>query len=190
MNTHTNTVDIGEIIKNMNKQMTELNEAEIAAIVADALWKNKPKMEPEELAVVELIEKHGCISQGAIAKQERWLGSHPSHEKFSRNTSTRKVRLIISNLINKHGIPICSCQNGFFFPVTWANICDELAMREGRARAYLRTALETRTAFSNAFKVEFAPAAMDVGDWTESVNHQPTKEEGQCEVCYLSEELL
>lgn len=81
--------------------------------------------EPEDRWVAEYIlhkwESWKKVTQRELAEAAPWIGPHvhfetKAAEKGFFDTTTRRVREIVRNLRVKHGMPILSDHDGYYFP--------------------------------------------------------------------------
>jgi hypothetical protein len=101
-------------------------------------------LSPEKRAVVAQIGKSTTpITQKQIAKSEDWIGSHPTHEGWNGETTTRMVREVIRQLRVVHSLPILSSRDGYWLPETVQEIDEFLAIDERQVRARNQSSLET-----------------------------------------------
>lgn len=78
---------------------------------------NKSKMNPKEIAVLDVICRGKC-TQIDIVRSVEWLGCYERFEATKvadkEQSTTRKVRSVVKDLRMKHNVPILSDHNGYW----------------------------------------------------------------------------
>mgnify|MGYP007071569300 CR=1 FL=1 len=94
------------------------------------------------------------ITQLEIARTERWMGCHPTHEADIRankmDTTTRQVRQIIRDLRIKWEVPILSDRLGYWLPTSEAEAADYITSLEREVVAQITSWRETYNAMKHS----------------------------------------
>lgn len=109
-------------------------------------------MTEEESAVAGLLAETP-ITQREIARHESWIGTHPKHEGYDAETTTRMVRQIIRVLRVQYRIPILSCSKGYFITDDIEASKSFLERMEGEVRARNKSSLETYSALNSSIGI-------------------------------------
>lgn len=134
----------------MQENYKQKIEGRVLALAAEELSK-------EERAVMAMLwENFGKkkVSQTAIARTERWMGCHPTHEADIRankmETTTRQVRQIIRDLRIKWEVPILSDRHGYWFPTSETEASEYITSLEREVVAQITSWRETYTAMKRS----------------------------------------
>jgi biotin operon repressor len=106
-----------------------------------------------------LVETWGekPVTQRDIARTERWLGCHPTHEKDvvanEFETTTRRVRSIIRSLRVNHGFPILSNREGYYLPKNSDEADAYLKRMEREAKARAAASIDTYIAMRDTLGI-------------------------------------
>lgn len=111
----------------------------------------------EERAVMAMLwTNFGAqkVSQMDIARTERWMGCHPTHEADIRanktETTTRQVRQIIRDLRIKWEVPILSDRHGYWLPISETEAADYITSLEREVVAQIASWRETYNAMKHS----------------------------------------
>jgi hypothetical protein len=107
-----------------------------------ALRKETESMTEAERAVYAQLSEHP-VTQKQIAESERWIGTHPWHEGYESDTTTRSVRQIVQDLRTKHKVPVLSDRRGYFFSNDEEQRKAFLERHVRSAIASMKTSIET-----------------------------------------------
>jgi hypothetical protein len=124
----------------------ELRQKALATI--RAVWK---RMSADERAVATLLAMGiEPVTQKTIAKSEPWIGTHPEHEDYDAETTTRMVREIVRRLRVDYEIPVLAGRSGYFLPERREQVQDFLNGMEREVKARNRASIETYQALKKS----------------------------------------
>jgi hypothetical protein len=109
----------------------------------------------EHRVVYDLIKSAGKITQLQIARSEKWLGCHPTHEAYGdkKETTLRQVRQIIRDLRLKHGVLILSDNTGYWIMKDRTEAIEYISRIEKVAKAQAKAWFETYAAMKKNFGI-------------------------------------
>lgn len=118
---------------------------------------DQTKLSPDELAVYRIISERK-VTQNDIARDLRFLGCHEIHEinavpkNHNQETTLRKIRQIIRNLLLNHSAPILSDTDGYWIGNS-VEAKEVLERMERTAISQSRAWFETYRALKDTFDV-------------------------------------
>jgi len=99
--------------------------------------------EPQKIVYDLIVNSNGRITQLDIARKAPSLGSHERHEGYLTLDSTlRKVRSIVRDLIMKHGVFILSDKKGYYIKKTEEEAEEFMKRFERQAKASAKSYMQ------------------------------------------------
>lgn len=118
-------------------------------------------LDAEDEAVLRLLERfwgERPVTQREVARTERWLGCHPTHEadivRDRFETTTRRVRFIVRRLKVVHNIPVLGREKGYYLPTSMEDADAYLEAMERKHRAMAKSLMMTYHAVRNALDLK------------------------------------